>query len=82
MEKSPFEEVILLNLKVGSGLFTTVTSAITFFRLLPVFQSFPVKFNSFKMLIVGLFSSYIKWILTLFSLSTQSWVLFLAMIVA
>ena len=81
MEKSPFEAVILVNLKVGSGPFITVKSAITFFRLLPVFKSSTVKFNSFKLLIVGLFSSYIKWILTLFSLSTQSWIFLLAVIV-
>jgi hypothetical protein len=68
-------------LKIGSGLFITVKSAITFFGLLAVFKSPTLKFNSFKLLIVGL-GSYIKWILTLFSLSTQSWIFLLAVIVA
>src|SRR5437899_10631778 len=79
MERCPFEAVILSNLKVGSGLFITVTSAVTFFRFLPIFKLSTVKFNSFKLLIVGLFSSYTKRILIFVSLSTHSSELLLAM---
>src|ERR671922_145659 len=75
MEKFPLGAVTLSNLKVGSGLFIIAMFAVIFFRLLPVFKFWTVKFSSFRLLIVGLFRSYTKWILMLFAVSTHSWLL-------
>src|SRR5919109_4777141 len=81
-EKFPIDAVTLSNLRVGSGLFTTAMFAVIFFKLLPVFKFWTVKFSSFRLLIVGLFRSYTKWILMLLDVSTHSWLLLLVMMKA
>jgi hypothetical protein len=82
IERFPPGAVTLSNLKVGSGPFVTAMFAVMFFRLLPVFKFWTVKFSSFRLLIVGLFRSYTKWILMLFHVSTHSWLLLLVMMKA
>src|SRR5919108_6588691 len=82
MEIFPFGAVTLSNLKVGSGLFIIAMFAVIFFRLLPVFKFWTVKFSSFRLLIVGLCRSYTNWILMLLDVSTHSWLLLLVMMKA